>query len=175
MYDYLEAVKEDVKNYIDENVALADYNDKDELSQYLEDNLWAENSVTGNAAGSYTFSRYEAEENLCHNWDILEEIADDWGSDTLDFFNPEALDVMIRCYFLNDAISEVLDEMEDNGELPKEWGGLQKMLDNRTIQFLEVALKKNKKLQIEYNKKTNEIKILELKPHIIRSQEVKEK
>lgn len=49
------------------------------------------------------------------------------------------------------------------------------MLDNKTIQFLEVALKKNKKLQIEYNKKTNEIKILELKPHIIKSQEVREK
>ena len=48
------------------------------------------------------------------------------------------------------------------------------MLDNRTIQFLEVALKKNKKLQIEYNKKTGEIKILELKPHIIKSQEVRE-
>ena len=48
------------------------------------------------------------------------------------------------------------------------------MLDDRTIQFLEVALKKNKKLQIEYNKKTGEIKILELKPHIIRSQEVRE-
>lgn len=47
------------------------------------------------------------------------------------------------------------------------------MLDHRTIQFLEVALKKNKKLQLEYNRKTNEIKILELKPHIIRSQEVK--
>lgn len=49
------------------------------------------------------------------------------------------------------------------------------MLDNKTIQFLEVALKKNKKLQIEYNKKTNEVKILELKPHIIKNQEVKEK
>ena len=47
------------------------------------------------------------------------------------------------------------------------------MLDNRTIQFLEIALKKNKKLQLEYNRKTGEIKILELKPHIIRSQEVK--
>ena len=48
------------------------------------------------------------------------------------------------------------------------------MLDNKTIQFLEVALKKNKKLQIEYNRKTHEVKILELKPHIIKSQEVKE-
>ena len=49
------------------------------------------------------------------------------------------------------------------------------MLNDKTIQFLEVALKKNKKLQLEYNKKTNEIKILELKPHIIKSQEVKGK
>ena len=49
------------------------------------------------------------------------------------------------------------------------------MLNDKTIQFLEVALKKNKKLQLEYNRKTNEIKILELKPHIIRNQEVKEK
>lgn len=47
------------------------------------------------------------------------------------------------------------------------------MLNNRVIQFLEVALKKNKKLQLEYNRKTGEIKILELKPHIIKNQEVK--
>ena len=121
MYDYLEAIKEDVKNYIDDEITLSNYNDKDELSWYLEDILWTEDSVTGNASGSYTFSRQDAEENLCHNWELLEEIAEDWGTANLDFFNPEALDVTIRCYFLNDAISEVLDDMENNGELPKEW------------------------------------------------------
>lgn len=121
MYDYLEAVKQDVKNYIENEVTLSDYNDRDELSQYLDDDLWNEDSVTGNSSGSYTFSRYDAEENLCHNLDILGEIAKEWGAASLDFFNPEALDVTIRCYLLNDAISEILDEMEDNGELPKEW------------------------------------------------------
>lgn len=121
MYDYYDAVKEDVKNYIDDELTLSNYNDKNELAQYLQDFLWAEDSVTGNASGSYTFNRYDAEENLCHNWDILEEIAEDWGTASLDFFNPESLDVSIRCYFLNNAISEVLDDMEDNGELPKEW------------------------------------------------------
>ena len=121
MYDYLEVVKQDVKNYIDNEVTLSDYNDRDELSQYLEDNLWTEDSVTGNGSGSYTFNRYDAEENLCHNWDILEEIADDWGTASLDFSDPEMIDVTIRCYLLNGAISEVLDEMEDNGELPEEW------------------------------------------------------
>lgn len=121
MYDYYEAVKQDVKNYIDNEITLSDYDDKDELFQYLEAELWVNDDVTGNGSGSYTFNRWDAEENLCHNWDILEEIAKDWGTTSLDFFNPEALDVTIRCYFLNDAISEVLDEMEDNGELPEEW------------------------------------------------------
>ena len=121
MYDYYESVKEDVKNYIDDEITLSNYNGKDELSRYLEDILYTEDSVTGNASGSYTFSRYDAEENLCHNWDVLEEIAEDWGTASLDFFSPESLDVTIRCYFLNNAISEVLDEMEDNGELPEDW------------------------------------------------------
>lgn len=121
MYNYYEAVKEDVKNYIENNIILSDYDDKDELFQYLEEVLWNENSVTGNAAGSYTFNRWEAEENLCHNLDILEDIKEEWGVENLDFFNPEILDVTIRCYLLSDVISEVLDEMEDNGELPEEW------------------------------------------------------
>lgn len=121
MYDYYEAVKEDVKNYIDDEITLSDYNNKDELFQYLEEELWVSDAATGNASCSYTFSRWEAEENLCHNWAILEDIADDWGVDSLDFFNPEALDVTIRCYLLSGAISEVLDEMEDNEELPEDW------------------------------------------------------
>ena len=121
MYDYYEAVKEDVKNYIDNEIILSDYDDKDELFQYLEKELWVNDDVTGNGSGSYTLSKFDAEINLCHNWNILEEIAEDWGKNCLDFSNPEALDITIRCYFLNDAISEVLDEMEDNGELPEDW------------------------------------------------------
>lgn len=121
MYDYYEAVKDDVKNYIDNEVTLSDYDDKDELFQYLEEQLWVEDTVTGNGSGSYTFNQWEAEENLCHNLDILEEIGEEWGTNCLDFSNPEALDVTIRCYLLNGAINEVLDEMENNGELPEEW------------------------------------------------------
>lgn len=121
MYNYLDAVKEDVKNYIDDQITLSDYDDRDELSQYLEEVLWNEDSVTGNASGSYTCNRWEAEENLCHNLDILENIKEEWGVENLDFFNPEILDVTIRCYLLSDVISEVLDKMDKNGELPKEW------------------------------------------------------
>ena len=121
MYNYYEAVKEDVKEYINSEIILSEYDNKDELFQYLEAELWVNDDVTGNGSGSYTFSKWEAEENLCHNWDILGEIADEWGASCLDFFRPESLDVTIRCYFLNDAIGEVLEEMENNGELPEEW------------------------------------------------------
>lgn len=121
MYNYYEVVEEDVKNYIENNIILSDYDDKDELFQYLEEVLRNEDSVTGNGSGSYTFNRWEAEENLCHNLDILEDIKEEWGVENLDFFNPEILDVTIRCYLLSDVISEVLDEMDENGELPEEW------------------------------------------------------
>ena len=70
-YNYLMNVKEDAKNAILENY------DKEELKEmlltnsgrnYLEDKLneqlWIDDSVTGNASGSYTFSIYEAEEYI---------------------------------------------------------------------------------------------------------------
>ena len=39
-YDYLSAVTEDVKDYINDNVNFADYDDIDELKEKLQDELW---------------------------------------------------------------------------------------------------------------------------------------
>ena len=66
-YNYLETVKEDVKNYIENEVDFLQYNSIEDLQEKLYDDLFVEDSVTGNASGSYTFNTYEAEENLCHN------------------------------------------------------------------------------------------------------------
>lgn len=112
-YDYLENVKEDVKNWIDSNIELPDYEDREELEEYLNDTLWADDSVTGNGSGSYTCNTYESAENLTHNWDLLEEALYEFGEDDI---NPikkgeEWCDVTIRCYLLSQAISEVLDEI----------------------------------------------------------------
>lgn len=114
-YDYLENVKEDVKNWIDSNIELSDYEEREELEEYLNDTLWAEDSVTGNGSGSYTFSTFKSAENLTHNWDLLEEALYEFGMRDI---NPiekgeEWCDVTIRCYLLSQAISEVLDEMYD--------------------------------------------------------------
>ena len=75
-YDYREAVKEDVLEYIRNEINLEDFDTLEELEEHLNETLWTEDSVTGNASGSYTFSTYEAEENVCHNLDLLGEALD---------------------------------------------------------------------------------------------------
>ena len=115
MYNYLEAVKEDVKDYINNETTLSDFSNREELKERLNDDLWTVDSVTGNASGSYTFNTYEAEENLAHNWDLLSEALTEFGFKG----NPiekgaEWADVTIRCYLLGQAIGEVLDEMEED-------------------------------------------------------------
>lgn len=102
-YNYLEAVKEDIKNYMKENNIT-------EVTDDLYDTLFNEDSVTGNMSGSYTFNTWEAEQNLCHNMALLKEACDMFGSDyKLD--NPEACDVTIRCYILGQALEEIKEEM----------------------------------------------------------------
>lgn len=59
MYNYLEEMKSDVMEYINNEINLADYEDRDELEQFLNDELFAVDSVTGNASGSYTCSIYK--------------------------------------------------------------------------------------------------------------------
>lgn len=116
-YDYLEAVKEDVKNYIEENGIKVTSENRDELEEQLNDDLFCNDSVTGNGSGSYTFNRWRAAENLCHNWDLLAEAIDEFCGDVnILKQGAEACDVTIRCYLLNQAISEVLDELEEDAE-----------------------------------------------------------
>lgn len=118
IYNYLEAVTEDVREYINEEIILADWmNDRRGLEEFLDDELYYNDSITGNASGSYTFSTWQAEENLCHNMDLLTEVCEEYGLDIGEVYKKgaEYCDVAIRCYLLSGAISEVLDEMEANG------------------------------------------------------------
>jgi hypothetical protein len=118
MYNYLEAMKNDIQEYINENINLEDYEDKDELEQYLNDELWTEDSVTGNASGSYTFNSYKAKENLEGNEDLVREMCREFGIDAETiadkFLNEEYeyFDVSVRCYLLGQAIAEVLEDIE---------------------------------------------------------------
>lgn len=118
-YDYRQAVKDDVAEYIREEVNLDDYKSKrDELEEELNERLWMDDSVTGNASGSYYCNAWKAEEALCHNWDLLSEAFFEFGENSTEILDrgPESCDVTIRCYLLGQAIHELLDDMEEEGK-----------------------------------------------------------
>ena len=101
-YNYLEAVKNDVKEYMEENNIT-------KVTEELYDILIDEDSVTGNMSGSYTLNTWQAEENLCHNMDLLKQAIDEFSTEPN--YNPEMCDVIIRCYLLRDALNEIEEEM----------------------------------------------------------------
>lgn len=137
-YNYLESVKQDVTNYFVENsdnikerIANGSISDFDELKEYLNDELWLVDSVTGNASGSYTCNAWEAEENICHNLDLLGEALTELGcnADYLQKNGAEAADVTIRCYLLGQAISEVLDPYDTKDLTPETWDNITDDMD----------------------------------------------
>lgn len=113
-YDYLSAVTADVKDYINDNVDFADYENADELKDKLQDELWTVDRVTGNGSGSYTFNAWEAEENICHNSGLIAEVEEEWGELKRD--DPEGIDVAIRCHLLPQAIDAAVDELWEDKE-----------------------------------------------------------
>ena len=118
-YNYLENVTADAKQAILENLNYWSFSDREDLEEIANDILWADDSVTGNGSGSYTFSAWKAEENLCHNMDELEEACNEFGQDIGEAVKQgaEACDVAIRCYLLGQAISAAIDELEEEGKI----------------------------------------------------------
>jgi hypothetical protein len=116
MYDYYEVVKEDIREYIEDNIDFEEYESLEELEEYLNDVLWVTDSVTGNASGSYTISTYKAMQNLIDNLDLLGEAFECFCCDVSDVSKTlgqgaEVCDVTIRCYLLNECVQSVLEEM----------------------------------------------------------------
>lgn len=127
-YNYENALYLDVKNYLFENPdVIANRWDEekkavdiDGLKDDLNDILFSEDSVTGNASGSYTFSRYDAQEYVTENIDTCLE--------ALEFFDVDAktvgekflyndweyFDVTIRCYLLAGIVDWVVNDLFDD-------------------------------------------------------------
>lgn len=123
-YNYYEAMKEDIKNYIAENYTAEELHenllDIDNFREQLNDDLWTVDSVTGNGSGSYTFSRATAKDYILsdsENIDLLREalqefcvegdtIAEKFLSEEWEYF-----DVTVRCYILGGVIYEVLEDL----------------------------------------------------------------
>jgi len=122
-YDYMEHLKQDIREYMGDSewaICPADYDDWTDYYEALYDDLFFADSVTGNASGSYTFSTWDAEECLCHNWDLMEQARLENG--VHHFENAEEADVFIRVYLLGQALDAVLGEIQSEypGKTPAE-------------------------------------------------------
>lgn len=116
-YNYREEMAQDIKEYIRENESEYEDLDLDEIREKLYDDLWMEDSVTGNASGSYTFNSFRAEEYIKDNLDLLGEAYEDFGTPEdlgreLIRQDYETMDVTIRCYLLSQVIDEVLEDTD---------------------------------------------------------------
>lgn len=109
-YDYLKNVRKDVLEYIKENYEKEDFANLEYNELY--DEMFIEDSITGNGSGSYTFNTWEAYRNISHNLDLATEAYENFGYDGIKFDDGvEAIDVTIRCYLLGQALQEVLNEL----------------------------------------------------------------
>lgn len=115
-YNYHQEVKNDILQYLKDNdIRPEEGEDRNDFEDRLNDELFCVDAITGNGSGSYTFSAWQAEENLCHNLDLLGEALEEFGCESNYILEKgaEACDVTIRCYLLGNAISEALDEIWD--------------------------------------------------------------
>ena len=124
MYDYLEEMKADIKQHLEENFEYkySNVESLEELGEMLNDNLWTADSVTGNASGSYFCNSYRARECVLDNMDTCKEALAEFciDAETIGekFLNDEweYLDVTIRCYLLGQAIGETLQDIKEDFE-----------------------------------------------------------
>lgn len=122
MYNYYDAMKNDVIEYLSDNEYYYNGYTRDELEDQLNDDLWTVDSVTGNGSGSYTFSREDAkkyvqDDGVNYLRDALEDFcvpAEDIVEHFLDE-DYEYFDVTIRCYLLPQVVHDVMDEFENDG------------------------------------------------------------
>lgn len=116
--DYIEETKENAKEYI---TSEWDYL-KDKESEEIFDILFLEDSVTGNGSGSFTFSTYQAEQNIAElifDDEFIDELEQNFGGNLGDLIKrgAECVDVTARClalYYVD--IDEIIDEIKEENE-----------------------------------------------------------
>lgn len=111
-YNYHEAVKDDIREYIKENYGSV----TGKMRSVIFLNILGDDSVTGNASGSYTMNRAVAKEYVVHNIDLLNRAIDEYGFNKKDigerFLSEqwESLDVLIRLYLVGEYFDDIFSE-----------------------------------------------------------------
>lgn len=129
MYDYYASVKTDILTHITENYTV-DYlidnlEDVETFIQDLEDDCWADDSVTGNASGSYFCNCQEAKQAVIDNFELLFECFSEFCYDAKQIGKLfiaqswETMDVIIRCYILYDCCERIVTALKECSEILK--------------------------------------------------------
>lgn len=133
IYDYWEAVKDDVIAYLEEN-SLTDYDT-------IYDDCFVSDAVTGNASGSYYCNARRAEWALFGNTDLLNDAIEEFGGDAETYKralqSPEYADVTIRCYILSQVIDDAISEyISDN--IPDDiWTDIENLQASDMIEYIQ--------------------------------------
>lgn len=118
MYNYYGEVLQAVKGAAEDSYTpeMLEPVDLEDYAEKLNRALWIDDSVTGNASGSFFCNSYKAEEALAGNWRLAAEALRDFGCDSV---NPleagaEWTDCLVRCYLLSQCIADYIDLNADD-------------------------------------------------------------
>ena len=127
-YDYRRAITEAVKDWIvnESDILENEYNEErdDELSNWIYDEVWTEDSITGNGIYYYD-TEDKCSEYLSENFDLLYEAAQTFCNDDdinilMDHYKNKDLaryfDCTIGCYLLDKCIEKALEELKYDGK-----------------------------------------------------------
>lgn len=116
-YEYKTEMATDILNYIDSNITLEDWEFRTDLEDYLYDELWIEDSVTGNGSDYYD-TETSCESYLAYNLDLMMEACEEFCVDMkvlLQHYHDKDLarylDCTIRCYLLGEVLHDVLNDI----------------------------------------------------------------
>lgn len=114
VYNYLTKETKDIIDYIQNELTFTERleligKEKEDAANELYEQLVNEDSVTGNASGTYTFNILRAERNLVGNWTVLQSAIEEInpGFDAIKQ-GAEACDVLVRIYLLPTAIDNAI-------------------------------------------------------------------
>ena len=121
MYNYKEEVKKDVEAWVNENHVAGTCMELELDYETIYDGCFNDDSVTGNASGSYTFSTYKARCNVfedvnsdeyLHDMILEGFLSEEELGEAIAYSYWEKIDVCIRCYLLGAVVQEFLDELD---------------------------------------------------------------
>ena len=118
-YDYLAALEADIKTWmVDNYFDISEYSDNEDAHEFLHDELWDDDSITGNG-GNWYASAAECEEYLSGNWNLIfaaiENFCVDMNEEIKKYKEdtPRFLDCIVRLDLLDAAIENVLGDLNN--------------------------------------------------------------